>query len=115
VHRLNLFPQNHIRFAFPAQAVIDRPGDVRDVARVLCALPRDTLVNCPIDLGVSNLLGFGPAWLRLTRVRIEAAGCLDVTGLGRRARIATRRLWHALAAAMGLRWPGTERLFASRF
>jgi hypothetical protein len=100
VARDNSLPQNHITFSFPARVVVASPASAQAVAAVLCGLPRDTIANCPADLGVSYWLYFSPAWLQLAPVDAEPAGCADVLGLGFPARWALPRFWRTLGAAM---------------
>jgi hypothetical protein len=72
----------------------------------LCALPPDTLVNCPADFGVRYRLVFISATRRFGPISADPAGCSDVTGLRRQPRLATAQFWMALAKAMGLARPG---------
>lgn len=112
VRRYGQLPQGQLRRVVPAVAVADRRGDVQNVARALCALPRDTLVNCPADRGIYYRLDFGPARLGLAPVGVSATGCSGVTGIGKPVRFALPRFWRVLAVAMGLTRPGTPGLFA---
>lgn len=112
VRRFNEFPEDHAHFAFPSDVVIDRQANVDDIARALCALPRDTLVNCPADFGVSYILDFGPARLDLAQVGIEATGCAGVTGIGTPHRIATPQFWTVLGSAMDMTMPGSAAVFS---
>jgi hypothetical protein len=102
VDRANLEPKNHFRFAFPAQVTVTRSSDAQAVARALCALPVQTLVNCPADWGIRYLLTFSPARLHLATVEIAATGCGSVTGLGLPRHEVTLRFWHTLSSAMHL-------------
>lgn len=102
VHRVLEIPQSHLRFAFPATVQITSGEGAQAVARALCALPRQTAANCPIDLGVIYRLAFYPLRLRLPSVGIDAAGCESVTGLGVLPRKATMQFWHILGSAIGL-------------
>jgi hypothetical protein len=120
VARNNSLPQNHITFSFPARVIVSSPASAQAVATVLCGLPRDTLVNCPIDLGVSYWLYFSPALLQLPPVEADAAGCEGILGLGVEPRWAFPRFWRVLGAAMHLLRPGENseavyRLFGGHF
>ncbi len=106
VARANSLPQNHITFSFPARVVVTNPASARAVATVLCGLPRDTIINCPIDLGISYWLYFSPARLQLSPVEADPAGCAYILGLGVPARWALPRFWRTLATAMHLLRPG---------
>jgi hypothetical protein len=102
VHRRNGLVAGHLRFSFPAQLTVSNPPSVRMVARSLCALPPDTLTNCPADFGVRYQLTFRSAGQRFGPVTADPAGCETVTGLGRTARFAAARFWRALARSLGL-------------
>jgi hypothetical protein len=117
--RENGLPQNHITFSFPARVIVTSPANAQAVAAVLCGLPRDTIANCPADLGVSYWLYFSPARLQLAPVKADPAGCAGILGLGVPARWALPRFWQALGRAMHLLRPGENqeaiyRLFAGR-
>jgi hypothetical protein len=117
VARNNGLPQDRITFSFPARVVVASPASAQAVATVLCGLPRDTIVNCPADFGVSYWLYFSPARLHLAAVEADPAGCEDILGLGVGARWALPRFWRALGAAMHVLRPGERydaiyRLFA---
>jgi hypothetical protein len=119
VARESDFPQNHITFSFPARVVVSSPASAQAVATVLCRLPRDTIVNCAADFGVSYWLYFSPARLQLAPVEADPAGCLDINGLGVPARWALPRFWRALGTAMHVLRPGASdeviyRLFGGR-
>jgi len=107
VHRI-IYPRAHFRFAFPPTVVVTSHRRVHDVARALCALPKQTEVNCANDFGVTYRLRFYPAWFRLTPVLITATGCGSVTGLGAPLRAVTARFWRILGTAMGLARPGVS-------
>jgi hypothetical protein len=119
VVRVSSLPQDHITFTFPARLVVASRASARAVARILCGLPTDTIVNCPADFGVSYWLYFSPARLHLTPAVADAAGCLDIAGLGRPARWGLPRFWRELGTAMGVLRPGQSqaamyRLFGGR-
>ena len=60
VLRSDAFPQNHIRFSFPAKVTVTDPAKVQAVARALLALPvmPNGTFSVPIDLGVTYRLLF---------------------------------------------------------
>ena len=69
VHRVNELPQNHLKFVFPATAVVTSAATVQTVAKSLCALPPQTgSVACPNDNGVSYQLTFVEGSQRFTPV-----------------------------------------------
>ncbi len=106
VTRTNSFPQNHLRFMFPADVTISDQTQVQDVAKALCALPlapsRD-MTNCPADLGLAYELTFSDKNKYFPAVSIEATGCQSVYDLvkGQWA-ISSPRFWRILGAAMGI-------------
>lgn len=103
VQRVNAYPQHHIRFTIPARATITSHNSIQAVARTLCALPPQTIANCPFDFGIGYDLTFYPARLKLTPVTIAATGCGSVTGLGHPVRaVTTQRFWRVLGSAMRL-------------
>jgi hypothetical protein len=109
VARENGLPQDHITFTFPARVFVTSAASARAVATVLCDLPRDTIVNCPADFGVSYWLYFSPARLHLAPVEADPAGCEDISGLGVPSRWALPQFWQALGAAMHLLRPGENQ------
>jgi hypothetical protein len=120
VARENGIPQNRITFSFPARVVVSSRASAQSVATVLCGLPRDTIENCPADLGVSYWLYFSPARLQLAPVEADPAGCRDISGLGIPPRWALPRFWRALGTAMHVLRPGESYeamyvLFGGRF
>ena len=105
VRRHNSFPENHLRFSFPA--VLTR-GAVsgRQAARALCALPPmpSGVFHCPADLGVAYDLAFSAPGAKLATVILEPAGCETVSGLGSlRSAARSPGFWRTLGAALGLR------------
>ena len=54
VSRSDAFPQNHIRFGFPAKLTVSDPVQVQAVARALLALPAlpSATFGAAIDLGI---------------------------------------------------------------
>ncbi len=60
VRRTDEFPQNHIRFNFPAELTVASSGQARMVADAVCALPRmpSGTFSCPMDLGIAYHLTF---------------------------------------------------------
>lgn len=107
VRRTDAFPQNHLRFSFPAQVVVSDPPQVRRVASALFALPTPPpgVYNGPADLGVTyHLTFFAGARLALT-VTVDATGMETVEGVGAK-RTADQSFWATLAMAMRLPDPG---------
>ncbi len=105
VRRTDEFPQNQVRFSFPALVTVTRGASVRTAAKALCDLPRmpSGTFHCPNDLGVSYRLAFGAPGRTLPPVEIDASGCEVVRGLGS-TRWVARNLdfWRVLGTAMGL-------------
>jgi len=108
VRRSDAFPQNHLRFSFPAHAVVTDPQAVRQVARALLALPRlrPGVYAGPVDLGVAYHLTFFAGARPVWRVTVDATGMQNVVGAGA-GRVADRGFWTTLAGAMGLADPGS--------
>jgi hypothetical protein len=84
IGRVNAYPQNHLRFTFPAQITVTSAGPSQAVARALCALPAmpDVRFSCPMDEGVDYRLVFTAGDSELAPVTLDATGCEQVTGLG---------------------------------
>lgn len=104
VHRDVRLPENRFGFSFPARVVVDHPGQVRSVARVLCSLspmPAGTF-SCPADLGIEYVLDFSAPDRRFARVAVDASGCEGVSGVASATLRATTTLWGALGRALGL-------------
>ena len=103
VHRSDAFPQNHIRFTFPAEVTVTDVGNVRSVARALCSLPRVAKgsYNCPSDLGIAYHLYFSARDRTFRPVEVDAGGCQWVRGLGT-VRWSNGPFWRSLARAVGL-------------
>lgn len=107
VVRTNAFPQNHIRFSFPARVIVDDETQVRVVAGGLCHLPLfpPGTFHCPADFGVDYQLHFSDAVRSYHPVTVEATGCEAVMGLGgsRRWVATSPRFWRILGSALGIR------------
>lgn len=109
VTRTDAFPQNHIRFAFPAQTVAADPAAVQAVARALLALPimPSGVFHCPADLGIVYHLVFYAGSQRLPVVSLDATGCETVQGLGVTRWVArSPGFWRILGEALHLTRPG---------
>jgi hypothetical protein len=107
VRRTDEFPQNHIRFSFPAMVTVSSAVSARDVAKALCALPRmPSGMFCPAALGIGYHLTFAADSRAVQAVSADAAGCQEVEGLGSTRWIALEPgFWHVLGTAMRLRVP----------
>jgi hypothetical protein len=107
VRRLNEFPENNERFAFPARVKVGDPVKVRAVAKALCALPRPprdvARYFCAIDLGISYRLTFAAEHRRYSPVSVKPGDCEEVSGLTS-PRWAERSpgFWRVLGCAMGI-------------
>lgn len=109
VVRSNAFPQNHMRFSFPAEMTVSDPAKVQAVARALLALPPvpSGAFAVPIDLGVTYRLIFATAHEQLPAINVDATGAQTVRGLGRtRWAASSPGFWTTLGKAMGLAHPG---------
>ena len=111
VTRTNAFPENHIRFAFPAKVSVTDPAAVQAVARALLALPEPPsgTVYGPIDLGITYHLVFFAGDRRFPVVNVNATGTETVTGLGpARSATGAATFWHALGVAVGVSRPSWD-------
>ncbi len=109
VHRSDAFPQNHMRFSFPAEVTVTDATKVRAAARALCSLPTmpSGTFHCPADVGIVYRLVFSAGERALTPVEVDATGCERVRGLGHvRWAAHSPELWPTLGRAMGLLSPG---------
>ena len=108
VRRTDAFPQNHIRFSFPATMTVTDTAQVQRVARALLALPMMPKgVFCPADFGIVYHLTFFAAGHALPSISIRATGCEQVGGLGATRWVArSAGFWRTLGLAMGLAKPG---------
>ena len=86
VLRSDAFPQNHMRFSFPARVTVSDPGAVQAVARALLALPPmpSGAFAVPIDLGVTYRLIFATAHGQLPAIEVDATGAERCAGWDRR-------------------------------
>ena len=110
VDRSDAFPQNHMRFSFPAEVTVADATKVRAAARALCALPKmpSGTLHCPADLGIVYHLVFSAGERALPPVEVDATGCQTVRGLGHVRWVArSPRFWAALGRAMGLSSPSS--------
>ncbi len=109
VLRRDAFPQNHVRFSFPARVTVSDPGAVQAVARALLALPPmpSGAFAVPIDLGITYRLIFATAHGQLPAIEVDATGAETVRGLGRTRWVArSPGFWITLGKALGLASPG---------
>jgi hypothetical protein len=116
VRRRETFPQNQLRFSFPAVVRVDEAAAVKEVATALCALPRlpSGALFCPADLGVAYQLTFSARTRPFPTVRVDPSGCQTVVGLGPTRWVArSPGFWKILGRALGLANPGNE-VFAGR-
>lgn len=108
VHRSDAFPQNHMRFSFPAEVTVADATKVQAAARALCSLHRmpTGTISCPADFGIVYYLVFSAGEQALPPIEVDATGCQTVRGLGP-VRWAARspELWPALGRAIGLSSP----------
>jgi hypothetical protein len=108
VERSDAFPQNHMRFTFPAEVTVTDATPVRAAARALCALPKmpSGTFHCPADLGIVYHLAFSVGGRAFPTVKLEATGCQRVHGLGAVRWVArSPGFWPTLGRAMGLSSP----------
>ena len=108
VRRTDAFPENHLRFSFPADVTVTDALRVRAAARALCSLPRmpSGVLFCPADFGIVYHLAFTAGERALAPVGVNATGCQWVHGLGRVRWVArSPRFWATLGGAMGLTSP----------
>jgi hypothetical protein len=108
VKRIDAFPQNQIRFSFPATVIVLLPASARKAARVACALPDmpRKAMSCPADLGITYRLTFYRQASSYPRVVVDATGCEGVTGLVQVRWVArTPSFWRGLGDVMGLKNP----------
>lgn len=110
IDRVNLLPQNHVHFTFPAQVSVTGTRQAQAVAQALCALPPmpHGAFNCPADWGISYRFSFTSGASRLRAVNMEATGCQMVHGLSpARWVLTTPTFWKVLGTAAGLPHPGS--------
>jgi len=108
VERSDAFPQNHMRFTFPAEVTVTDATPVSAAARALCALPKmpSGTFHCPADLGIVYHLAFSVGGRAFPTVEVEATGCQRVHGLGAVRWVArSPGFWPTLGRAMGLSSP----------
>ena len=113
VVRRTSFPENHIRFGFPAEVTVTDPSRVAAAARAVCALPKmpKSIFHCPMEYGVAYRLSFFAGEQMYGPVTVQATGCQTVRGLGAIRWVArSSGFWVAIGHAMGLAHPD-ERSF----
>ena len=116
VQRHDAFPQNHVRFTFPAHVVVASPEAVRASARALCALKPfpSGPIACPADWGIAYHLTFEDG-SDVYRVIASPTGCPSAAGDIGKDRWAPPHLWHALGTSMGLRRPDQQSFAGKAF
>ena len=105
VRRSDAFPQNHMRFSFPAEVAVTDATQVRAAARGLCSLPKmpTGTMSCPADIGIVYHLAFSAGQRSLPPVEVDATGCQGVRGLDSERWVArSPGLWPTLGRAIGL-------------
>ena len=107
MRRVDEFPRNGIHFSFPVVTAVTEVASARDVAKVVCALPRIPMgvMSCVIDLGIYYRLGFTAANATFPTVVVGATGCQTVRGIGPTRWVADSSFWRRLGNAMGLKTP----------
>ena len=108
VHRSDAFPQNHMRFSFPAEVTVTDATKVREAAQALCSLPKmpSGTFHCPADFGIVYHLVFSAGERTLSPVAVDATGCQTVRGLAHVRWVArSPEFWPTLGRAMGLSSP----------
>jgi hypothetical protein len=111
IERVDLLPQNHAHFTFPAKIIVTDPGRARSVAEATCALPPmpSGTLSCPADMGIGYRLMFIAGRKELPSVQADAGGCGAVDGIGQtRWTASSPDFWPALAAAMGIGSPASS-------
>ena len=111
VRRTDAFPQNGVRFSFPAVVTVSSVTSVRAVASALCKLPRMPrgTFACPADFGISYDLTFSGRDRSFPAATVDATGCQVVRGLPHALSAATSLgFWRILGQAMGLATPGQQ-------
>jgi hypothetical protein len=97
-------PPTHVREVLPTGSTVRNPAVVREIASVLCGLPRipSFVMSCPDLTGGSYHLYFTAAGRAIPAVKIELSGCRVVTGLGpARSWAASKLLAQALSHGLG--------------
>jgi hypothetical protein len=113
IGRVDLYPQNHVHFTFPAHLTVTSAQRAQAAARALCTLPAVPAdfrsFSCPADLGISYVLTFTAGDSKLAPVTVDPAGCQEVDGLGPVPGLSPPRwtertpaFWSVLATAAGI-------------
>lgn len=117
VRRTDAFPQNHVRFSFPALTTVRDAAQVRGVAQALLDLPamsQSTNPGGPVDLGIVYHLTFFGAGRALPVISVAVTGMERVDGLGAaRWAAVSPHFWTTFAGALGLTTPGYATLRGS--
>jgi len=107
--KLSTRPANlHVREVLPSGFTIRDVGTVRQLAALLCALPRVPAgqLICPNMMGASYRLFFFAGRRALPQIVVGMSGCRVVTGLGAaRSWSAATALGQALARRFGIHFP----------
>jgi hypothetical protein len=107
--KLSTRPANlHVREVLPNGFTIRDAGTVRQLATLLCALPRVPAgqLICPNMMGASYRLFFFAGSRALPQIVVGMSGCRVVTGLGAaRSWSASTALEQALAQTFGIHFP----------
>jgi len=101
-------PGLHVREVLPAGFTIKDPATVRQLATLLCALPRMPAgrLMCPNMLGFSYRMFFAAGSRLFPEVVVQMSGCRVVTGLGLpRSWSTSMALERALAQHFDIRFP----------
>jgi hypothetical protein len=111
VERVNLIPQNHPHFTFPAKIAVTDPAQARSVAQAACALPPmpSGSFSCPNDMGIVYRLTFTADGKELPPVQADVGGCGVVRGIGlTRWTTSSPGFWRTLATAMEIGQPNNS-------
>lgn len=105
VHRKATAAALNRRFAFPRELRVRNHREVQHVAATLCALPARVpgeVYHCPpAGPDIVYSLQFYRGTQPFPVITLPMGGCGNVTGLGRRERLATPSLWNILGQAVG--------------
>jgi hypothetical protein len=98
------WPPTHVREVLPTGFAVRNPVTVRQLASILCGLPRipSFAMSCPNLAGDTYHLYFDAPGTAIPAVKIELSGCRVVTGLGpARSWAASTKLAQALSHGLG--------------
>lgn len=98
------------RFVFSSEVRTTNAAIVQQVARTVCELPAripGQLYHCPpAGPNIIYSLEFFQQARRFPTITLPTWGCGNITGLGRRPRLASATIWVILGQAIGLFHPG---------